>query len=99
MARKDSSWVGFGPFRFDLETYALTKNQEPMKIQHHLALILHCLIQNRPNVVRCIDPGLSELFSAMGDNTEQKHRNFTKYMSALRSTLGRSEFDKSVVTH
>jgi len=84
-------FLQFGPFIFD--SVALTVKKEnvvlPFESRHYS--ILKCLIEKRPEIVRCTDACLSDTLSSQPEIID-KHRLLTKYLSELSGLMGETEF-------
>jgi DNA-binding winged helix-turn-helix (wHTH) protein len=76
-------FLEFGPFIFDTTAQTVTMNGVPLPFERRHFVILKCLIGSTTGVVRCIDPGLSDLLSSQPSISE-KHNLLTKYISEMR---------------
>ncbi len=88
-------YLQFGPFIFDSLELTVTKNGITLPFERRHYDILKCLIENRPEKVRCTDTCLSETLSSQPEINE-KHRLLTKYLSELRGLMGKTEYRKYI---
>jgi len=88
-------YIQFGPFIFDSVELSITKKNEVLPFESRHYSIIKCLIDKRPEIVRCTDACLSDTLSSQPE-VNDKRRLLTKYLSELCGLMGKDEYHTNI---